>query len=200
MENKMAEKEEMNTSTRIRPRQSRQKEEGQKKPTNWRQIKYNQVNQVGQYKEKLMPRRFVAAAAELARGASVRPTLSLPTLATANYSPTATLSITPPSQNPIFKRHQHSTHLYTYNDDFQNANHQDSWRLRPASCQGRPVAALPGLHTACCYPRSYDQTTRVTTPPLLPDPTLSTTNLCLFCTWFKQHYNIVLLQTLRHLN
>ena len=122
-----------------------------------------------------MPRRFVAVAAELARSASLLPPLSPPTLATANNSPTATMSVTPPSQNTIFMRHQHSTQLCTYNYDFPRANHQDSWRLRPASCQGRPVAALPGLHTACCYPRSCDQATRVTTPPLLPDPTLAPT-------------------------
>ena len=122
-----------------------------------------------------MPRRFVAAAAELARSASLLPPLSLPTSATANNSPTATMSVTPPSQNPIFKMHQHSTQLCTYHYDCQNANHQDSWRLWPDSCQGRPVTSLPGLHTACCYPRSCDQTTRVITPPLLPDPTLPPT-------------------------
>ena len=43
-----------------------------------------------------MPRRFVAAAAELARSASRLPPLSPPTtLATANNSPTATMSVTP---------------------------------------------------------------------------------------------------------
>ena len=70
-ENKMAKKEK---NTKIRAGRNRQKEEELN-------TKYNLVQKAPsrQNKEVLMPRRFVAAAAELARSASLLPPLSLPT-------------------------------------------------------------------------------------------------------------------------